>query len=133
METVQVSTTFVCCYIALYYIVNYIFRYRRFNKLKTANYSLLVNKGGGLQQLIIYLITLYYICRVVCKYMQNIYCDNETKSLFMIRLFHRTFTYRDIIILWLQQTVQLSCWSSMFNGSRPQPTHKLCNSAYLQN
>ena len=36
-------------------------------------------------------------------------------------------------ILWPQQTVRSSCWSSLFNGIRPQPTHKRFSSAYLQN
>ena len=35
-------------------------------------------------------------------------------------------------ILWPQQTVRSSCWSLMFNGIRPQPTHKRLNSAYVQ-
>ena len=35
-------------------------------------------------------------------------------------------------VLWSQQTVRLSCWSSMFNGIRPEPTNKPFNSAYLQ-
>ena len=35
-------------------------------------------------------------------------------------------------VLWPQQTVRSSCWSSMFNGSRPEPTNKRLNSAYLQ-
>ena len=34
--------------------------------------------------------------------------------------------------VWPQQTVRLSCWSSMFNGIRPEPTNKRFNSAYLQ-
>ena len=38
-----------------------------------------------------------------------------------------------ITMLWPQQTVQSSCWSSMLNGIRPEPTHKRFNSAYLQN
>ena len=36
-------------------------------------------------------------------------------------------------ILWLQETVQSSCWSSMFNGIWPVPTKKQFNSAYFQN
>ena len=38
-----------------------------------------------------------------------------------------------LTILWPQQAVQLSCWSLMLNGIRPQPTHKRFNSACLQN
>ena len=37
-----------------------------------------------------------------------------------------------LTLLWPQQTVWLSCWSSMFNGVRPEPTNKRFNSAYLQ-
>ena len=35
-------------------------------------------------------------------------------------------------ILWAQQTVRSSCWSSMYNGIRPEPTDKRFNSAYLE-
>ena len=35
-------------------------------------------------------------------------------------------------VLWPQQTVRSSCWSSMFNGIRPEPTNKRFNSAHLQ-
>ena len=34
--------------------------------------------------------------------------------------------------LWPQQTVRSSCWSSMFNVIRPEPTNKQFNSAYLK-
>ena len=34
--------------------------------------------------------------------------------------------------VWPQQTVRSSCWSSMFNGIRPEPTNKRFNLAYLQ-
>ena len=35
-------------------------------------------------------------------------------------------------ILWAQQTVRSSCWSSMINVIRPVSTNKRFNSAYLQ-
>ena len=35
-------------------------------------------------------------------------------------------------ILWLQQTVRLSCSSSMYNGIKLEPPKKRFNSAYLQ-
>ena len=35
-------------------------------------------------------------------------------------------------VLWPQQTVRSSCWSSMFIGIRPEPSNKRCYSAYLQ-
>ena len=38
----------------------------------------------------------------------------------------------DTTTVWLQQTMRSSCWSSMFNGIRPEPTYKRFNSAYLQ-
>ena len=39
---------------------------------------------------------------------------------------------KTLTVLWPQQTVRSSCWSSMFNGIRPEPTNKRFNSAYLQ-
>ena len=51
----------------------------------------------------------------------------------MTNIFLTLLTGLHYTIVWPQQTVQLSCWSSMFNGIRPEATCKRFNSAYLQN
>ena len=48
---------------------------------------------------------------------------------------HKNVRYvrTDLTIVWLQQTVRSSCWSSHRMGISLQPTHKQFISAYLKN
>ena len=46
--------------------------------------------------------------------------------------FYKTLPTSNATVLWPQQKVQWSCWSSMFNGIGPEPTNKRFTSAYLE-
>ena len=61
----------------------------------------------------------------------NIYATHISWHMTQTIVSH-AFTFFGHTTLWATQSVRSSCWISMFNGIRPEPTDKRLNSASLQ-